>query len=57
MQKITDRLKIKLIDIIFFSYIIQLKLDFQVYLVMVGLIFLFVLHTHVSLRSEFVRFG
>lgn len=46
----------KLLDVIFFSYVIELKFDFQVYLVLVVLIFLFILHTHVILRSEYVFF-
>lgn len=41
----------KLLDIAFFSYVIELRLDFQVYLVLVLLIFLFILHTHLVLRA------
>ena len=44
----------KIFDIIFFAYMMDLRLDFQVYLVLIFVIFLFILHTHLTLRSEYV---
>jgi hypothetical protein len=54
IQKITDKLKNKIVDLIILAYIIDLKFDFEMYMLVVFVIFSFILHNHLIFRSEYV---
>jgi hypothetical protein len=54
VEKIVERLKTKLLDIVFFAYVIELRFGLGVYSVLVLLVFLHVLHEHLIFRAEYV---
>ena len=49
-----DKLKNKVLDLIIIAYIIDLKFDLEMYILVVFVTFSFVLHNHLIFRSEYV---
>lgn len=54
MQKITEKLRNKIVDLVILAYLIDLKFDLEMYVLVVFVIFTFILHNHLIFRSEYV---